>query len=187
VIYDSGLVAVGACYGLGIGITFFKEMQHAYWYMMDEAKRGSMVGEALASLEQTQLHRGLGARAGGAFRSLVHQAQFVALVGEMGGRYGSATRGRFVFDVGNESVYPGLGTFGHPYYPYSLFNTTLAPSDPLVRTSTLKISRFTKSSVSRFTIRLITLPPYAESVERLAGRVGAAAAGVNPRPKTLRP
>jgi hypothetical protein len=40
---------------------------------MDEAKRGSMVGEALASLEQTQLHRGLGARAGGAFRSLVHQ------------------------------------------------------------------------------------------------------------------
>ena len=41
---------------------------------------------------------------------------------------------RFVFDVGNESVYPGLGTSGHPYYPFALFNTTLAPSDPLVRT-----------------------------------------------------
>ncbi|KAJ1475519.1 hypothetical protein T484DRAFT_1828042, partial [Baffinella frigidus] len=128
---ESAVSTVGACYGLGIGITFFKEMQHAYWYIMEEASRGSMVGEALATLEQTTLHQGLGLRAGGAFRSLVHQAQFIALMGEIGGRYGSATRGRYIFDVGNESVYPGLGTRGHPYYPPALFNTTLPASDPL--------------------------------------------------------
>jgi len=118
---------VATFYGLGVAASLLKEGLHTYWYVIREGSKGSIVGEALAGLGAARkMNEGLGMRAGGAFRTLVRMAQFVALSGEMGGRWGSATRARLVFDLGNTSVYQDLGTSGHPLYPDALFNA----SDP---------------------------------------------------------